>query len=191
MKLLATALTALVIHSSAFAGEMIAIDKNPKNPIVVEECFGPQEFSIDIFGQYTDGNGGDHAGPIGEHGWGGGIGLNYFFTRNIGVGVDAAWLYADENASLGGGTTTIHNLSGSLIARFPIECVAPYVYVGGGAALDGAQWASAHAGVGVEWRVQPQKLGLFADVRWTYYGDRFDNGDQNNFSGRLGVRIVF
>lgn len=189
MKLLATSVAALSFTGLTYAGETIAIDKNPVIP--VEECFGDQELSIDIFGQYTDGNSPVHAGPIRDHAWGGGLGLNYFFTRNLGIGVDAAWLYGKEHPALGGGRTTIHNFSGSLIARFPIDCVAPYIYAGGGAAIDGEQWASAHAGVGVEWRLQPQKLGVFVDGRWTYYGDRFGHGDLNNFSGRVGLRIVF
>jgi hypothetical protein len=57
--------------------------------------------------------------------------------------------------------------------------------------VDGEQWASAHAGIGVEYRIVPQKVGLFADGRWTYLGDRFGNDDLNFFSTRVGVRFVF
>ena len=190
MKFFTTTLAAMALTSAAFAGQHIAIDKGytPPQP---ELCFAEGEFQLDLFGQYTDGNGPNHAGPIREHAWGGGIGLNYFFTQNLGVGVDAAWLFGDEWGSGDGDETTIHNFSASLIARFPMDCVAPYVYVGGGAAVDGLQWASAHGGVGVEWRLQPQKMGVFVDGRWTYYGDRHGNGDLNNFSGRVGLRFIF
>jgi hypothetical protein len=176
----------------AFAGEQIAVGKSYKQPEPTL-CFNEHELQLDIFGQYTVGEGPNHAGPIGDHGWGGGLGVNYFFTRNIGIGVDAAWLYAAENGALGDDHTTIHNFSGSVIFRFPNDekCLAPYVYVGGGAAVDGEQWASAHGGVGVEFRVEPQKMGIFVDGRWTYYGDRFGYGDLNNFSGRVGVRFIF
>ena len=191
MKTTCTLLASLAMIAVGSAGERtVTIDKGYQAPEPMD-CFKDQELQIDLFGQYTDGNSPNHAGPIRNHGWGGGVGINYFFTRNLGIGVDAAWLYATEHPALGGGKTTIHNLSGSLIARFPIECVAPYLYVGGGAALDGEQWASAHAGAGVEWRVEPQKFGVFIDGRWTYYGDRFGHGDLNNFSGRVGVRWVF
>jgi hypothetical protein len=121
------------------------------------------------------------------------VGVNYFFNYNLGIGVDASWVSADENASLGDDDTVIHHYSGSLIWRFPIQekCIAPYVYVGGGVACDGETWAFGHAGLGIEYRLQPQKLGVFADARWTYYGDRFGNGDQNNFGGRVGLRWIF
>jgi hypothetical protein len=177
--------------TTALAGEhIIAIDKTYKAP-EPELCFEAGELQLDIFGQYTDGNGPSHAGPIREHGWGGGLGLNYFFTRNLGVGVDAAWLNAEEFG--GGDYTIIHNFSGSLILRFPIDdkCIAPYLYVGGGAAVDGLQWASAHGGAGIEFRVKPRKLGVFLDTRYTYYGDRHGNGDLGNLSGRVGLRIIF
>ena len=125
-----------------------------------------------------------------------GIGVNYFFTRNVGIGVDATWLYAKEASDtdgVEGDHTTIHNFTGSLIFRLPMDesCLAPYFFVGGGFHVDGEQWASAHAGVGIEYRIVPQKVGLFADGRWTYLGDRFGNDDLNFFSTRLGVRFVF
>jgi len=197
IKSICTGIVCSLLATTVFAGERIStVDKNYKEPAPAPElCFGDHELQIDIFGQYTVGEGPSHAGPIRDHGWGGGIGINYFFTRNIGLGVDAAWLYAKDH-SLGDDDddhTTIHNFSASLIARFPIDekCIAPYLYVGGGAAIDGEQWASAHGGVGVEFRVQPQKMGVFVDGRWTYYGDRFGHEDLNNFSGRVGVRFIF
>jgi hypothetical protein len=180
------------LATPAFAGEMVATSKTYKAP-VPEECFRAGELQLDIFGQYSDGNSPQHAGPVRDHGWGGGIGVNYFFTLNLGIGVEAAWLDAKENGSLGGGYTAIQNYSGSLIYRFPIQekCLAPYVFLGGGVAGDGENWAFGHAGVGLEYRIKPQKLGLFADARWTYYGDRFGHGDQNNASARVGLRIIF
>jgi len=57
--------------------------------------------------------------------------------------------------------------------------------------VDGQQWASAHGGLGLEYRIVPNKIGLFVDGRWTYLGDRNDHGDLNFFSSRAGVRIVF
>src|SRR6478735_2750536 len=114
MKATYTLLASVLLVSLASAGErQVTIDKNYKAPLPLD-CFKDQELQIDLFGQYSVGEGPDHAGPIRDHGWGGGIGVNYFFTRNIGIGVDAAWLYAKD---IGGDHTTIHNFSGSLIAR--------------------------------------------------------------------------
>lgn len=193
MKTISALVLTTFAAATAFAGEQIVTsNKNYKAP-APEECFRAGELQLDIFGYYVDGNGGQHAGQVQDHGWGGGIGLNYFFTLNLGVGVEAAWLDARDNGNLGGGYTAIHNYSGSLIWRFPIQekCLAPYLYAGGGVAGDGANWAFGHVGAGLEYRIKPQKVALFADARWTYFGDRFGDGDQNNFGGRVGVRFIF
>jgi hypothetical protein len=193
MKHTATILVSATLAASAFAGhEVVTSGKTYKGP-VEEPCFREHELQLDVFGQYYDGNSPDHAGPIRDHGWGGGIGINYFFTLNLGVGIEGSWMSARENRALGSDTTCIHHYSGSLIWRFPIQdrCVAPYLFLGGGVAADGENWAFGHAGVGVEWRITPQKFGVFADARWTYYGDRFGHGDQNNVGGRVGLRWIF
>ena len=204
-KLSTSLLAVLGLVGSAFAGHEMVSSKEYKAPVPVP-CFNDREWQFDVFGAFTDGNR-PHAGPVKEHGWGGGIGINYFFTRNIGIGVDATWLYArdnngDEGGTLGDGDngdnddndhTTIHNFSGSIIFRFPNDssCLAPYLFVGGGFHVDGEQWASAHAGGGIEYRIVPQRIGLFTDARWTFFGDRFGAGDQNNITARAGVRFVF
>jgi len=199
--------------TNAFAGEVyVPSSKTFKAPEPIV-CFTEHEWQVDLFGQYSVGEGPHQAGIFRDHGWGGGIGINYFFTRNLGLGVDAAWLYAKESDislsprellrerirnrfdddSNDNDHTTLHNFSGSLIWRFPLDehCLAPYIYVGGGCHVDGEQWASAHGGVGVEYRIQPQKYGVFLDGRWTYLGDRFGHGDLNFFSTRLGFRFIF
>ena len=197
MKKLTTSLLAVVgLMGTAFAGhEIVSTGKDYKAPAPTP-CFNDRELQIDVFGAYADGNAAHHAGFIRDHGWGGGVGLNYFFHRNIGIGVDATWLYARESNNSDateGDHTTFHNFTGSLIFRLPIDemCLAPYAFIGGGFHVDGDQWASAHAGVGVEYRIVPQRVGLFADGRWTYLGDRYGHGDLNFFSTRLGVRFVF
>lgn len=202
MKKLATSLLSLAGMTTAlYAGDtVISSGKESKavtSTVVEEPCFKAGEFQIDTFGQYSVGNSG-RVGLFRDHGWGGGIGLNYFFHRNIGLGVDAAWLGAKEDQQFerhdsDGNRTTIHNFSGSLIFRAPIDntCIAPYLYAGGGFEVDGEQWASAHAGVGLEYRIKPNKVGLFIDGRWTYLGDRGGREDLNFFSARAGVRFVF
>ena len=80
-----------------------------------------------------------------------------------------------------------------MIFRYPIDawCMAPYVFTGGGATMDGSAWAVYHIGVGLEYRIVPNKVGIFADGRWNYYGDRFGHDVQNNFLFRAGARLVF
>lgn len=197
MKKLAFSLLAVAAFAStSIAGTQVyAPAKEVKEVIPVEGCFLDQEFQIDIFGAYVVGEGPHHAGYVRDHGWGGGIGLNYFFTRNIGVGVDGFWIYGKENGAIHDGThhTVFHNVTGSLIFRLPIDelCLAPYLYVGGGYTVDSVDWASAHGGVGLEYRFVPNKVGFFVDGRWTYFGDRFGHGDQNNFLAKAGFRFVF
>jgi len=197
-QILITLVSSVALAASAAAGTMVTTGKGSKEIAPPTPCFGDHEWQLDVFGQYSVSEGPDQAGPFRDHGWGGGVGLNYFFHRNIGIGIDAAWLYAKEAPAVSdvdarGHHTTIHNFSGSLIFRMPIDdkCIAPYVYVGGGAAVDGEAWATAHAGAGVEFRFVPQRFGIFVDGRWTYYGDRFGHDDLNNTSARLGFRFVF
>lgn len=200
MKLITTTLLASVaVLGSTFAGETTySTGKSIKQTasIAPTSCFSDHEFQLDTFGQASFGES-NKTGLFKDTAWGGGVGLNYFFHRNIGLGVDAAWLSAKEsalgNSSGGGDRTTIHNFSGSVIFRLPIDsaCLAPYAYVGGGYHVDGEGWGSGHAGVGLEYRCVPNKVGIFVDGRWTYLGDRFEEKDLNFWSVRAGVRLVF
>jgi hypothetical protein len=203
MKTLAIASLALLgaitsVHAGSATVSSGKAAKDLQQP-AMEVCFKEHEFQVDLFGQYSVGNGG-HVGAFSEHGWGGGIGLNYYFTRNFGLGVDAAWLsikedptFASSSGDKSGDVTALHTFTGSLIWRFPIDhlCLAPYVYAGGGFLVDGRQWAAAHGGAGLEYRIKPDHYGLFVDARWTYLGDRDGLGDLNFFNARLGVRIIF
>lgn len=171
--------------------------KEVKN-VVAPTCFSDTEIQLDVFGAYADGNSPNHAGPIKDHGWGGGVAANYFFARYFGLSAEGTWLAAKHNVSQPGISrdeerTTFHNVTGSVIFRYPIDslCLAPYAYVGGGAAIDGKKWAVGHVGVGLEYRIVPNKIGIFADERWNYYGDRFHHDTQNNFMTRAGIRYVF
>lgn len=200
-KLTFSLLAVLGLVGSSFAGHEMAASSKEYKPVAPEQCFNDQEFQLDIFGAYSDGNALDHAGPLQDHGWGGGIGINYFFTRNIGIGVDGIALYGRENRQQDDNGKqldsqkhhTAYSATSSIIFRFPIDeaCLAPYVFLGGGYTTDGDEWASAHAGLGIEMRVVPQRIGIFTDARFTYYGDRYGNGDQNNVMARAGLRLVF
>lgn len=202
MKILSSSLLILVgLTAALYAGDTsISSGKESKpivQPAIEETCFKAGEWQFDTFGQYSVGKAG-RSGLFDEHGWGGGVGFNYFFHRNIGLGIDAAWLGIQEDRhfernNADSSRTTLHNFSGSVIVRLPIDhlCLAPYIYAGGGFHVDGEQWASAHAGVGLEYRIKPNRLGLFIDGRWTYLGDRDQREDLNFFTARAGIRIIF
>jgi hypothetical protein len=157
--------------------------------------FSDKEIQLDTFGAYQVGHGSTHAGPIHDHAWGGGVAVNYFFTRYFGLSAEGTWLDGHDNAASGHdkSNTQFQSATGSLIFRYPIDswAIAPYVFLGGGGTWDGSGWGLGNIGVGLEYRVVPNKFGVFADGRWNYYGDRYGRGNQNNFLVRVGTRLVF
>ena len=194
--------TLLAIAGASLAGTATysASGKTSKEYKNVEQpsCFSDKEWQVDVFGAYQDGNSPTHAGPIKDHGWGGGVAVNYFFARYFGLSAEGApgWKAGDNaGAGINGGSksTQFQSVTGSVIFRYPIDawCLAPYVFTGGGATMDGSAWAVYHIGVGLEYRIIPNKLGIFADGRWNYYGDRYGHDVQNNFLFRAGARWVF
>ena len=110
---------------------------------------------------------------------GAGLGVNYFFTRNIGFGADA---YTEDTRH-----NFVDNASGNFIYRFPFDSVhlAPYVYGGGGHQFDPFDQWFAQAGAGLEVRFTPH-LGVFTDGRYV-----FTDGTKNFGLARFGVRVSF
>ena len=186
-----SATTLSILATSALAGTRTSAPSSA--PSSQQQPFAASETQFDVFGSYLDGKGQDHAGPVRDHAWGGGVGLNHFWTENFGLGLDVAGLYGRENPSHGDSKKKLLQGTGSFIFRLPYQeyNVAPYGFVGGGITGGAGNWASAHAGLGVEYRLIPNQVGLFTDARWTYYGDANGHGDLNNFQARAGVRFAF
>jgi hypothetical protein len=111
--------------------------------------------------------------------FGAGAGINYFITRNIGIGADA---YSQNTTG-----AFIDSASASLILRFPLgqSGFAPYAFGGGGQQFEMAEATFAQAGAGMEYRFSPH-VGVFIDARGVlpnesrYYG-----------VGRFGLRFAF
>ena len=213
MKTLALGFLATAIAAtSALAGDE-AITKDYKQPVAPPStCFQNQEVQLDLFGSFVnlpyghenlydpfDGHR-DH----GRDGGGGGVGVNYFFLRYVGIGVDG-----DFDSNIGG----VANYTGKLILRLPIEagglCLAPYVFAGGGGEsffddgfdrFNGFRGFHHHnstlgawmVGAGLEWRIT-RRFGVFAEARYTwtarYAGENGFNYD--NDIARVGLRIAF
>ena len=141
------------------------------------------ELSLDAFGSASIGQttinhlSGERISHDARLGIGGG--LNYFLTRNIGIGGEAYTENAHHNF--------IDNVSGSLIGRFPLgnSGVAPYVFGGGGRQLDPIYLWYLHAGAGLEYRFTPH-VGAFLDARYV-----FTDGTRNYGLGRAGLRFAF
>jgi hypothetical protein len=144
--------------------------------------YSASELSFDAFGSYVAGE--RHLSKLFEtdirHGtWGGGVGLNYFFTRELGIG-------GDINMGANGGAF-VDQAIGSVIARWPFEPagIAPYVFGGGGRGIDPTWEWLGHAGIGLEYRFNPV-TGIFVDTRYIWA----DKSNDRIFF-RAGLRVVF
>jgi hypothetical protein len=177
-KLTYSILIGAIAASSALAGDHVVSSGKETKAVIppAEPCFRDHEFQLDVFGTYTN----SLRNLQYQDGFGGGIGVNYFFTRYIGVGVDGSVYDGDVSG--------VWNTTGSIIARLPIEnsiCIAPYIYGGGGVRMDGATVGTVHAGGGLEWRVS-HDIGIFSDVRYTWAEHQ-----QDALQTRVGIRFVF
>jgi hypothetical protein len=100
-----------------------------------------------VYGKFDKYLGGDHA-------WGGGIDVKYFFHRYFGIGVEGFVLNAHRGAAFdleSDGVTFIHErrsetravgeFLGTFTLRYPILCsrFAPYVWAGGGVIWGGGE----------------------------------------------------
>lgn len=146
-----------------------------------EHMYHAGEFSIDLFGvgylHSSDFNNGARA----RHNlrFGGGAGVNFFFTKNIGIGGDFGATSFKQQF--------VNTVNGSLIVRFPIgdTGIAPYLVGGVGYQFEGIDQIIGGGGVGLEFRLCPH-FSIFADARY------FAAVKTENFGeGRAGVRLSF
>lgn len=141
-----------------------------------------QEWSMDAFASFTGQENGIEnvfETSIRDGDVGGGLGLNYFFTREFG-------LMSDLNVGSNDGRF-IDVASLNLVMRFPLEesGLAPYVFGGGGRSFDPEWEWLADVGAGLEWRFNPT-TGLFTDARYMWLEDTSDR-----LMIRAGLRLVF
>jgi hypothetical protein len=148
------------------------------------DLYRADELDVDFFGSYLNREGkfNELLNTDANHGtWGGGVGLGYFFTRELGLG-------ADVNFSDHPGRIT-DQATGNLLLRLPIGSsgFAPYIFGGGGRTFS-PDWEWVYGvGVGVELRFSRQ-VGIFADGRflWSDVSSANDRG-----LVRAGVRVAF
>lgn len=176
-KYIVTGLAAVVAATSG----AIAGTESKKTVVPMEEpcVFRDQELQIDAFGQgafYSQGS----------PGWGGGLGLNYFFTRYIGIGVEQSVFGRDNE---GHSSYTEWATLGNLFLRYPICSwnMAPYAMVGGGGLYGTGQGKGVgHVGGGLEIRLT-DNIGIFGDARWLYSNIEPKSG----VLARTGLRFAF
>jgi hypothetical protein len=146
--------------------------------------FTANEFSVDLFGSFTAAE--NKLSEVFDtnirHGkWGGGGGINYFLTREIGLGGDVNIPDNDGNF--------VDSINASLIVRFPSETtgLAPYLFGGGGRQTEPVWTWTAHAGVGLEFRMNPI-TAIFTDARYVWPEK---DGITDTLELRGGLRFVF
>lgn len=149
-----------------------------------DELYPDQEFTIDLFAAYADqkekfNDTFDESLRGGR--FGAGLGVNYFFTRNLGIGADAFGI--DNND----GDDIVDAANASLIFRLPIDVahLAPYAFGGGGRQWEGRDTWTAHVGAGLEVRLN-RHTGIFLDGRHVFTDE---GGDYALI--RSGLRFAF
>src|SRR5258708_8418892 len=149
--------------------------------------FNADELRLDVFGTYLgpERHFGSFPSTSIRHGlWGGGVGVNYFWSRYTGAGVDTS--FQD------GAHEFVDHVGGNLILRFPFEPVrlAPYIFGGGGLKFDPMDQWFADAGVGLEFRFN-WNLGIFGDVQYIWNDRTMPGGRHDEALLRAGLRVAF
>ncbi len=143
---------------------------------VEKDLFRSNELSFDVFGLYAT----TLKPGLYNDDFGGGLGVNYFFTKYIGVGLDGyAWDGSKDDV--------VYAVSGNLIFRYPIEemHLAPYAFIGPGGHFGPTTQVSGQAGAGVEFRFT-EHVGMFADARYV-----LTDKTNDYLLPRVGLRFAF
>ncbi|HEY0794041.1 MAG TPA: outer membrane beta-barrel protein [Chthoniobacterales bacterium] len=175
-------------------------------PPIQESLYRAHEWDLDLFGAYAPA-GRDGREYLGDHAWGGGVAGTYFFTRNLGLGLEG--LVLDGTGQRSGDVSGEFALNA--IGRLPIGNTpwAPYALAGIGGFVPGSGsnffntfyrgvrreirnsnnediLLEGHVGLGIEYRFR-KNIGLFTDGRY-----EFVDKPNNNFGlVRAGVRFAF
>jgi len=188
--------TLISLAGAGVAGEMVQTpSKHSFEPTPL--CFAEREWQVDLFGVYAFTES-DQERAIGDHAWGGGLGVNYFFQRNIGIGIEGTILDPRR------GRDAIGTAALNVFVRFPNDaaCIAPYLYGGVGGIFNAERLNSSdipgrsgqsdetnllgHLGAGIEYRFTPN-LGIFVDGRYTFV----ENAQNDFMAVRTGFRCTF
>jgi len=110
---------------------------------------------------------------------GAGLGVNYFFNRYLGLGVDA---YSEDSRG-----SFVDSASANLTVRLPLgqSGFAPYAFGGGGRQFELARTWFGQFGAGMEYRFT-RNIGVFIDARLVVPAETGEYG-----LARLGLRVAF
>ncbi len=203
-KLVITLLGLSTLAATGYAGPVESSGKEVQQQTyhaATQDFYADREWNIDLFATradtYNEYRGDRYLGV--DHAYGGGVDVNYMFTRYLGAGLEGYALDAND---------TIGQASANLVFRYPIPGTrfAPYGYAGGGVLFNGSHVDRAidnglspaavrdHSdaegvgqfGAGFEIRFTP-RIGLIND-----YSYNLVNGPENNYGLiRSGIRFAF
>ena len=171
----------MLAAKSALGAENMNTGQGPHYDL--DNLYRASELSLDVFGTAS-------VGKYTLDHWSGervrrntrlgaGLGLNYFITRNLGIGAD---VYSENTTG-----PFIDSASANLILRLPLgeSGFAPYALAGGGYQFDMAKVWFGQVGGGIEYRFT-RNAGVFLDARWVL-------PDETKYYGvaRFGVRFAF
>ena len=151
-----------------------------------KDLYHANEFSVDLFAvgslHETERIHGVNVTGRPNVKWGGGVGVNYFFTKYLGVGGDFYSITFKRSF--------VDTTFGDAILRFPLGIcksvgIAPYLFGGAGYQFQGVDQIVGGGGGGVELRLMPH-FSIFGDVRYLIAVKT------RNFGvGRAGIRLSF
>jgi hypothetical protein len=140
-----------------------------------EDAFPANQFNVDLFGTFANH---DRSGTPRDR-WGGGLGLDYFFNRYMGIGADT---YVEE-------WKWPYRVNGSGILRLPLQThaagLAPYIFGGGGRQFKDVPQYTWHGGGGFEFKFN-RWTGIFGDARYVFADKTADY-----ILARFGISVGF
>lgn len=139
----------------------------------MEDKFKAPDFTLDMFGTWANK---DRFGANDDN-FGGGLGLTFYFIRFLGISADS---YIEE-------WKWPYRASASLVARIPVgqSGLAPYGFGGGGRQWKYVPQYSAHAGAGLQLKLNPH-TALFGDWRRV-----FPETTDDHHLVRFGLNVGF
>jgi hypothetical protein len=179
--LIISGIAIMIIAGATLRAEESSSDLTLTNVPPPTPRYHANEFSVDAFGGMTidqrtlDLSSGEQTQQGARLGVG--TGVNYFFTRNLGVAAEGF----TENTR----HSFIDNADGSMVFRLPFGTsgFAAYIFGGGGHQFDPNAGPTFHTGGGLEYRFT-QHFGAFLEPRIVF--------KQGNYGfGKCGVRWNF
>lgn len=157
-------------YAGPYGGGKYVVEKNPVVP-APPACYGAgYELGVFAAGIFPD-------SEYYEEEIGGGVSFGYFFNENLGLDLGATWFATDSEIQ-------VYTLD--LVYRMPMDCIAPYVFVGGGVHTNSVTTGLWRVGAGIDFRLT-SGYSVFADGSYNWTGEE----ELDYAIARVGLRFAF